>query len=179
MGMFGMNNSKLEQKYSRYVKWIWDNFEHVWGAFFISIVVICLFVQVFFRYVLGRSLAWSEELSRFAFLWMVYTCVSIGAKDDSHIRVTAQFKVLPEKMKRFFLAVSDLLWIFFNMIVVYESYIVYCTMVKFPQISPVLYWNIKYVMLIIPLGFALQTYRVCERYYLHMKYGQTMTIKGS
>ena len=36
----------------------------------LAIMVIVILAQIFFRYVLGDALAWSEELARFFMLWM-------------------------------------------------------------------------------------------------------------
>ena len=42
-------------------------------------LVVILAAQVFFRYVLHTGLSWSEEVSRFAFVWFVYISASLAA----------------------------------------------------------------------------------------------------
>jgi TRAP-type C4-dicarboxylate transport system permease small subunit len=40
------------------------------GTVCVAVMVASILIQVFFRYVLGSALAWSEELARFLMLWM-------------------------------------------------------------------------------------------------------------
>ena len=42
---------------------------YVGVALFCVLIVACV-LQVFFRFVLNNSLAWSEELARYCFIWM-------------------------------------------------------------------------------------------------------------
>ena len=49
------------------------------------VVVIC--AQTFFRYVVFKSLSWSEEVSRFLFAILVSWGICIGIQRDSLIRV--------------------------------------------------------------------------------------------
>ena len=51
---------------------IWNNFEDYVSAVAMVMMVSILFAQVFTRYVLQGSITWAEELSRFAFLWMMF-----------------------------------------------------------------------------------------------------------
>jgi len=162
-----MGVSDLKNK----VKWFFNNFEEVMGAFFLTSTVMFLFLQVIFRYVVGKSLPWTEELSRFAFLGLVYIGTALAAKTRSHIRVTAQFKILPEKMQNFMVMLADLIWIVFNCVVIWQGILMYQSMSQFPLISPVLDWDLKYLFLVIPMCFALQIYRILEGYYFWFKGG--------
>jgi TRAP-type C4-dicarboxylate transport system permease small subunit len=57
-----------------------------WITFgFISVITVCVSVQVFVRYVLQKPLfLWSEELSRFILIWMVFLGIGVGVKNDAH-----------------------------------------------------------------------------------------------
>lgn len=56
-------------------------------------------VHVFFRYVVKSPLTWSEEATRYLFIWFVFLGISYGIKNDTHIRVniieTLYPKVVP------------------------------------------------------------------------------------
>jgi TRAP-type transport system small permease protein len=58
----------------------------VWITFaFISVITVCVSVQVFVRYVLQKPLfLWTEELARFALVWMVFLGIGVGVKNDAH-----------------------------------------------------------------------------------------------
>ncbi|MDK2822057.1 MAG: hypothetical protein PWP31_2022 [Clostridia bacterium] len=162
-----MGVSDLKNK----VKWFFNNFEEVFGAIFLTSTIIFLFIQVIFRYVVGKSLPWTEELSRFAFLGLVYIGTSLAAKNRSHIRVTAQFKILPVKLQNFMIMLADLIWVIFNCVVIWQGILLYQSMNQYPLISPVLDWNLKYLFLIIPTCFGLQIFRILQGYYLWIKVG--------
>lgn len=151
--------------------WFYHNFEEVSSAFLLACVIVFLFIQVVFRYVMGKSIPWTEELSRFCFLWMVYLCTSLVAKDGKHIRVTAQFKIFPHKVQSFLVIIADLIWTAFNVVVIIEGFKLYQQMSEFPLISPVLDWDLRYIVLIIPIAFSMQIFRTLERYYRWVKAG--------
>jgi len=57
-----------------------------WITFgFISLLTVCVSVQVFVRYVLQKPLfLWSEEMARFILIWMVFLGIGVGVKNDAH-----------------------------------------------------------------------------------------------
>ncbi len=58
----------------------------IWITFaFVSVITVCVSVQVFVRYVLQKPLfLWSEEMSRFLLIWMVFLGIGVGVKNDAH-----------------------------------------------------------------------------------------------
>ena len=51
-----------------FFKQLYDNFEEGACALFVAVMVLCLFLQCH-AHRRGSSLAWTEELSRYSFLW--------------------------------------------------------------------------------------------------------------
>ena len=51
------------------------------------VIVLVICAQTFFRYVVFKSLSWSEEVSRFLFAILVSGGICIGIQRDSLIRV--------------------------------------------------------------------------------------------
>ena len=47
-------------------------------------IVVITFLQVLFRYVFQTSLAWTEELARYAFMWTAALSVGYAFKTKSH-----------------------------------------------------------------------------------------------
>ena len=146
-----------------------DNFEDITSGVFLAGVVVLLFIQVVMRYVFGRSLSWTEELSRYFFLYMVYLSTSLAAKQRTHIRVTAQFKIFPHKFKKYFILFADVIWIALCAVFSYQGFKLVAGMANKPLISPVLNLNLKWVFLIIPISFMLQVIRVIQADYLALK----------
>ncbi|MFI5338350.1 MAG: TRAP transporter small permease [Candidatus Methylomirabilales bacterium] len=69
-----------------------------WITFgFISVITVCVSVQVFVRYVLQKPLfLWTEELARFILIWMVFLGIGVGVKNDAHFAMD----VLPPLLGR-------------------------------------------------------------------------------
>ena len=82
-----------------FFKQLYDNFEEGACALFVAVMVLCLFLQVAMRIAVGSSLAWTEELSRYSFLWAVYVGAALAVKRGGHVRITAQFMFLPTRCR--------------------------------------------------------------------------------
>ncbi len=119
-----------------------------------------LSIQVVLRYIFQTGLAWSEELSRISFIWVVYASVSYTAKYDKHIRVTVILGFFSEKIQKYILTMIDLVWIAMNIIIVYQGIKYIFRLFDFPFMSQTLGINLVYAYFIIPVGFTLQSYRI-------------------
>lgn len=145
---------------------IYSNFEEYFCAFTMAIMVICLMIQVLIRVFAGSSLAWTEELSRYSFLWSVYLGTAVVAKRNAHVRVTAQFMLTPKKVQIAFRAIADTIWVGFTLHIAYISWATIKDSMDFPEISPTLQIMKHWVELIIPIGFVIMSWRVIE-FWLH------------
>lgn len=65
----------------------YDYIEEYLLAISLVFTVIVVFLQVIMRYIFNNSLSWSEELTRFIFIWQIWIGASIGIKYNKHIRV--------------------------------------------------------------------------------------------
>ena len=142
--------------------------------FLLSFFVTLLFVQVVFRVVIKESLTWSEELSRFAFVWFAYLGASYAARLGAHNRVSIQFRKMPPFLKNAILLVADSVWIFFNIVMIRESIVVIRDMLEFPFNSPALDLPMHFIYLIFPFAFGLMTVRIIQVNILKYVYGIEM-----
>lgn len=150
---------------------LYDNLEEYACAALVGVMILCLILQVFMRFVFGSALAWSEELSRFSFLWNVYVGAALAAKRGAHVRITAQFMKLGTRGRLFFRVVCDAIWLGFNIFLVVQSIEVIRDGLDFPETSPTLGIVKAWVEMIIPFGFALMSWRIVERYYTAWRTG--------
>lgn len=145
---------KLLQVFEKYVS----------NACLASLVVV-LALQVFFRYVLNLGLSWSEEVSRFLFIWFVYVSASYAVQRGTHIRVSLGVDLLPRKLARGAQILSDLVWIAFNLTVVVSGIALLNIMIARPVYSTSLFVPLSIIYAVIPIAHALMVARIVQTYF--------------
>ncbi|PMR68254.1 TRAP transporter small permease [Halomonas heilongjiangensis] len=146
----------------------YGNFEELFCAFCMSVMVACLMLQVGFRWVGGTGMAWTEELSRYAFIWTVFIAAALVAKHNAHVRISAQYGLMPVKARLALLMTTDALWVVCNLYFAWLSWNVIQSGLLFPEISPTLRIARGYVEMIVPFGFLLMSWRIIEGYLKRM-----------
>ncbi len=146
------------------LKNILDNFEKYCCDFLMVFLVVLLSIQVFYRYLLGTGVAWSEELSRFVFVWTVFLAASYVTQRQQHIRVTVILDMLPKSLKKYVSAFGDGLWVIFNIFIIATSMKIIYSMFEFKNMSAELGINQLYFELIVPISFLLMTIRMIQIY---------------
>ena len=139
------------------------------AGFFLALLVILLSVQILLRFAFGRTLSWSEEVSRFAFVWAVYFGFVVAARENKHIRVTAQFHRLRPKAQIILFTLADAIWSVFNFVMVFVSEKFTLSMIRYPYVSQTTGLNLLWVFIIVPLGFAFMGLRVLQVMVLRTK----------
>lgn len=82
--------------------------------------VVIVFMQVIMRYFFNTSLTWSEELSRYIFIWQVWLGSSIAFVDNQHIRVDLIFSIFKsENSQKVLHLINNIIWFSFNVFLVY------------------------------------------------------------
>ena len=70
-------------------------------AVVLVLLMLCtLSAQVFLRYVFGKALSWSEELTLLGFAWVVVISTVIGIRRMSHARMDLVIGLLPKALHR-------------------------------------------------------------------------------
>ena len=141
---------------------IWDHLEEIilLPAFTVSTVLI--FIQVVMRYVFHHSLAWSEELVRYMYVWETWIGVSYAAHRGSHLRITMLRDKLPPKGQKIVEFIVTLIWIAFAIFVFRQGVRALQTIAKFGQKSSALRIPMQWCYLSIPVGMCMMTIRLIE-----------------
>ncbi|MDR1519366.1 MAG: TRAP transporter small permease [Planctomycetota bacterium] len=82
------------------VKRVVDRLVNIFMVGIFSLVFLVVLIQIFFRYVLGSPLVWSEELSRFIFIWVSLVGWVQAIRSGSHIRITFIEERLPAGLQK-------------------------------------------------------------------------------
>lgn len=132
----------------------------------LSFFVIVLFLQIALRVCFDIVLDWSEEISRFSFVWFVFFGAAYAARLAAHNRVTIQFKLFPQWVANASMLFADCIWIAFNITMVVQSLQVIQGLSEFKFHSPALQWSMEYVYWIFPISFTLMTFRIIQVNYI-------------
>lgn len=97
---------------SRLLAWIDRGVEYAVAVIFAAMCAVGL-LQVFNRFVLNRSLSWSEEFQIFAHVWIVFLAIPIAYRRGAHLSVESFSRMLPQGARRVFDLLVELVWIWF------------------------------------------------------------------
>lgn len=113
-------------------------------------MAVTVAVQVFFRYVLNRSLFWSEELARFMLIWLTFLGASVAYYRGAHPGVDAFVARMPDSLKKAAGAFVRLVSVaFFLVMIVYGAKFAHFVRL---QISPALSLPKWIIFSIVPLS---------------------------
>ena len=86
--------------------WLDENLEEFILVIFLIAMTLIMGIQVFCRYVLGMSLSWSEELTRYLFIWCGFLSVSYCSKKCLSIKIEQFVAIFPRRGKAIFKVVN-------------------------------------------------------------------------
>jgi TRAP-type C4-dicarboxylate transport system permease small subunit len=117
------------------------------------VIIVCVSLQVFYRYVLNDPLTWSEELARFSFLWMVFLGLGLAERDDQHIAVDFFVGKMPFGMRKIVRIAVDVFCVVVLAVACYQS--IGVIRVQAAMRSVALNISMAYFAIAVPIGFAI------------------------
>ncbi len=150
-------------------KFLDKHLEEVLLVFLLSLMSILIGAQVFMRYVMNDSLAWSEEVARYAFIWATYIGVACGVKRNAHICVEAVVTRFSPLYRRYAAIFSHILFIVFSVMVMKEGYALTVKIFGFGQQSSALGLPMGYIYLAPTVGFGLVVIRLLQNIAMELK----------
>jgi TRAP-type C4-dicarboxylate transport system permease small subunit len=129
------------------------------GAFFAALI-LCLILQVFTRLLpklLGNwavvSLPWTEELSRFSFVWLLMLGASVAMYNQEHFNVTFVVDAIPSGLRPSIRLLVYLLELLFVGFLIVHGY--WMSEMVWNQIAPAVGVSYAWVYLSVPVGAFL------------------------
>ena len=132
-------------------------FEKVFMNVFFCIMLACVFLQVFTRLILNDPLSFTEEVSRFAYVWITFLGISFSMRNRDHIRIEAFTKRLKPQIKM----VLEILIDFLTICIMGYLFIESIQFVSFTAINkaPALNVSMMIVNICLPIGTCLSVVR--------------------
>lgn len=142
-------------------KYIWNNLERYGMMFFFIIFFLNVFIQIVSRVVFKAPFRFTEELSRYCFVWMVFLGMAFATKYDKHVRVDVFVNLFPKTVQVIADIIIDLITLAVFVWVVYFGilYVGYSSITKI-YTMPV---NKGVVVAIIPITGVLVIIRCIEK----------------
>lgn len=135
----------------------------------ISVVLIVIlscitFIQVLFRFVFNLPLDWSEEVSRFSYIILVYLSASIAVRDNSMIKIELLELLIGEKIKAVRDRCVELICAGFSFFISYQTIYMIKNAFVVDQLSPALEIPMSFMYGIELLMFFLIGVRYVQRF---------------
>lgn len=128
--------------------------------------VILVFSQVIMRSVFNLSLSWSEELSRYIFIWQIWLGTSIALKEDKHINVELVYQIFKsKKVQRIITIVGIIIWLGFSVFLVQSGTQLALSMLKRNTISSGMQIPLYLIYMALPISSLAVIIRLIGRLY--------------
>ena len=163
--------SKSNGSQKSIIRWLDANIERVLLMASLIVIIFLMSYQTLGRYILvevlglNLNLAWTEEASRFIFIWMTYLAVPISIRHRNMIRVTAVVDRLSKRWQDALWAMADVLFFILGSSIFYYGVRHVSMLMSFPQTTAVLGMQYSIVYLILPIGFGLIILRLGQDLY--------------
>ena len=142
------------------------HFEEAICCIALSVMSVCVFLQVIMRYVFGSALQWSEEVAAIAMVWAVYMGAALCVRERFHIRIMAGIMLFPRAVTRAFVILADLLAAGYCVFMLVVSWDYLGTLARFTSRTPSLGIDEFYPQSILILGYGLILLRIVQIYVL-------------
>ena len=137
---------------------------------FIGLLTIILVItfQTFYRYIVTEYLGsagaavWTEELSRYVFIWISYLAIPLAIKKRKNIRVDIIYDRLPARLQKISWIIVDLCFLTLSGVIFFMGLDHLKMMIQLPQTTPALQLPFFIPYLILPIGFGLMSIRVIQ-----------------
>ncbi len=126
-------------------------------------MVIVIFMQVIFRFILNDPLSWSEELARYLFVWITFLGAAICARDRGHIGMDYVVSKFPVKVQKIIEHFGLALMVVISLTIAISS--IETVVSNFGQVSPALRLNMGLIYSAIPIGCIYTAVYYAEHFF--------------
>lgn len=137
-------------------------FEYYVITFAMIFLLIMGILQILFRFIINFSLSWTEELSRYFFVLMVYTGASLAIKRKRHVTVELVECYIKGKVKEYIFIFNDFIMFTLLVLIGRAGWKIVVSTYEIGQLSPAISLPMYLIYAIIPLTFFIGAFRVFQ-----------------
>ena len=151
------------------VIWLDNYLEEFLMVVSLILMTVIMGIQVFSRYVLGSAPSWSEEITRYLFVWSGFLSVSYCTRKCISIKIEQFVAIFPRRGKAMFKLVNHTfeLMVFLYLIPFAFKYMM--SAVESGQVSPACHIPMYYVQAAPLVSFVLVAFRVLQRWIIEFR----------
>ena len=138
------------------------------------LAALCVFImaQVIYRYVFNDPLFWTEELSRFLFVWLTFIGFGVAVHRKQEMRVAFFADMFSPRIRQWVSVISYILILTTCATVAFRGYLFALESYDVLSVAIELPW--MWIFMAVPIGFGL----VFVQYTLRL-YSEILIIKGA
>ncbi len=106
--------------------------------------------QVWYRFILNDPLSWSEEASRYLFVWISFMGAAAGVRYQVHLGIDLMEKILPAGSYRMVVILVNLIIQVFLLMIIYWGFKI-LGVIQFQE-SPSMHISMRYPYMAVPVG---------------------------
>jgi TRAP-type C4-dicarboxylate transport system permease small subunit len=124
----------------------------------LSVMTLVVFLQVVFRYVLGRPLDWSEEMARYLFVWLSVLGAALGVQKGGHFGLDFLQRMRSGSGKRFVRVFVYFLMAVVVLVILFQG--IKLVQMTIPQESPAMSISMAWAYASLPTGAGLMAFHL-------------------
>ena len=149
--------------------WLDENLEEFLLVVMLAAMTLIMGIQIFSRYALGQSLSWSEEVTRFLFIWSGFLSGSYCSKKCLSIKIEQFVAAFPRRGKALFKVVNHTFELIFFLYMIPFAYSYMMSAIHSGQLSPACGIPMYYIQAAPFVSFLLVTFRILQRWIIEFK----------
>ena len=127
-----------------------------------ALIVSSIFIEVIRRSVLSYSSVWTEEIARYAFIYIAYIGASAAIKERAHIRIDVILNLLSNRMKLIFYIFGDIATLILAVVSIYMSMESVLVSLHFDSVTHGLRISQAWFLAAVPIGFSMMIARILQ-----------------
>ncbi len=144
------------------LKWLDESLEETILVVLLLLMSLAMGTQIVARYIFNSPLSWSEELSRFLFVWSGFLSISYCFKKQISIKIDQVVSFFPEKIAIILKLIEKITMLVFYFYMVPFAWTYFNNAITSGQLSPAMQIPM-YIIYIAPLvGFILSIIRLIQ-----------------
>ena len=151
------------------ISWIDENLEETLMVGILIAMTLIMGIQVFSRYALGASLSWSEELTRYLFIWEGFLSVSYCTKKCVSIKIEQFVSMFPKRGSAMFKLVNHTFELILFLYLIPFAFHYMMSAVASGQTSPACQLPMYYVQAAPLFSFGLVAVRIVQRWFAELR----------